>query len=131
VGQPFIGRTELLETLHDRYRKAQCGDGGAVILHGEAGIGKSRLVECFVERIRPSDPHVITTATVEYVSLPFAPIVTVVETWLRMRPELFTFHPGLSEKTVETHLASIFAKLGVRNRSDVASQLEAQTAAAG
>jgi len=97
VGQPFIGRTELLETLHDRYRKAQCGDGGAVILHGEAGIGKSRLVECFVERIRPSDPHVITTATVEYVSSPFAPIVTVVETWLRMRPELFTFHPGLRD----------------------------------
>jgi len=38
---------------------------------------------------------------------------------------------SVSEKTVETHLASIFAKLGVRNRSDVASQLEAQTAAAG
>ena len=76
--QPFIGRADLLEKLQDRYRKAQCGDGGAVILHGDAGIGKSRLIERFVESVRADDPHVITTAVVEYVSSPFAPPKLVV-----------------------------------------------------
>ena len=95
--QPFIGRADLLEKLRERYRKAQCGDGGAVILHGEAGIGKSRLIERFVESVRANDPHVVSTAAVEYVSSPFAPIVTVVDKWLQTRPELFTLHPGLRE----------------------------------
>jgi DNA-binding CsgD family transcriptional regulator/tetratricopeptide (TPR) repeat protein len=59
--QPFVGRTELLETLHDRYRKAQCGDGGGVILRGDAGIGKSRLIGRFLETAGANDPYIVAT----------------------------------------------------------------------
>ncbi len=36
----------------------------------------------------------------------------------------------VTEKTVETHLASIFAKLGVRSRTEVAPRLEGEHAGA-
>ncbi len=95
--QPFVGRVDLLEMLRERYRKAQCGDGGAVILRGEAGIGKSRLIERFLDEIRASDPCIVETAARDYASSPFAPIVDVVESWLERRAELFDLHPGLRD----------------------------------
>jgi DNA-binding CsgD family transcriptional regulator/tetratricopeptide (TPR) repeat protein len=95
--QPFVGRADLLDALRDRYLKAQCGDGGAVILSGDAGIGKTRAIEQFLETVAAADRYVVATAALDYASSPFAPFVTVIETWLRTRPELFTGHPGLRD----------------------------------
>jgi DNA-binding CsgD family transcriptional regulator/tetratricopeptide (TPR) repeat protein len=91
----FTGRADILERLLDRYYKAECGDGGAVILRGEAGIGKSRLIERFLELTGPEGKHVVVTAALDYASSPLAPIVAIVETWLKTRPTLFSEHPGL------------------------------------
>jgi predicted ATPase len=41
---PLIGRNAELEILLDRWRAAQQGQGQIVLLAGEAGVGKSRLV---------------------------------------------------------------------------------------
>jgi DNA-binding CsgD family transcriptional regulator/tetratricopeptide (TPR) repeat protein len=91
----LVGRIDECEMLLDRYRKAQCGDGGAVILRGDAGIGKSRLLEQFTEQLRPADPHIVKVAALDYAASPFAPIVAVLETWLETRPRLFSLMPGL------------------------------------
>jgi len=40
----FVGRTHELAVLHDALRRAANGAGSCVVLSGEAGIGKSRLV---------------------------------------------------------------------------------------
>ena len=53
---PFVGREEELRLLLSRWERARDGEGQLVVVVGEAGIGKSRLVTEFHERIR--DPHI-------------------------------------------------------------------------
>jgi predicted ATPase len=48
---PFIGRDQELMLLDDRFAQVAEGNGQAVLIQGEAGIGKSRLVQAFRERI--------------------------------------------------------------------------------
>src|SRR5688500_819435 len=44
VGRPsLVGRARELDTLRDRLDRTAAGRGGAVLLTGEAGVGKSRL----------------------------------------------------------------------------------------
>ena len=42
---PFIGREEELGLLRRRWERAQAGEGQVVLLSGEPGIGKSRLLQ--------------------------------------------------------------------------------------
>jgi hypothetical protein len=41
---PFVGREEELDLLQRRWLRAMSGDGQMVLLSGEPGIGKSRLI---------------------------------------------------------------------------------------
>jgi class 3 adenylate cyclase/predicted ATPase len=50
----IVGRDEELEILLDRWRLAAQGHGRAVLVSGEAGIGKSRLVDTLFARIGDS-----------------------------------------------------------------------------
>jgi tetratricopeptide (TPR) repeat protein len=52
----LVGREEELELLLRRWSKAEGGEGQAVLLSGEAGIGKSRLTTAFMERLA-GEPH--------------------------------------------------------------------------
>ena len=48
---PFVGREHELGLLLDRFERAAAGEGQAVLLSGEAGVGKSRLVQRLQERL--------------------------------------------------------------------------------
>ena len=52
----FVGRTHELGLLMDRWSRAVDGEGQVVLLSGEAGIGKSRLLQTLSERIG-DEPH--------------------------------------------------------------------------
>ena len=54
---PLVGRGEELELLLRGWRQAKDGDGRLVLLSGEPGIGKSRLLAEFEDRLR-DEPHV-------------------------------------------------------------------------
>ena len=53
----LVGREEESELLLLRWAKAKAGEGQVVLLSGEAGIGKSRLMAAFLERLA-GEPHV-------------------------------------------------------------------------
>jgi class 3 adenylate cyclase/predicted ATPase len=48
---PFVGREEEIELLLRRWQRAIAGEGQVVLLNGEAGIGKSRLVGALHDRL--------------------------------------------------------------------------------
>jgi hypothetical protein len=48
---PFVGRQDELRLLMSRWERAREGEGQVVTIVGEAGIGKSRLVQEFHDRI--------------------------------------------------------------------------------
>jgi class 3 adenylate cyclase/predicted ATPase len=52
----LVGRDEELELLLRRWSKAKTGEGQVVLVSGEPGIGKSRLIAELLERVA-SEPH--------------------------------------------------------------------------
>ncbi len=53
---PLVGREPELELLLGRWEQVQEGEGQAVLVSGEAGLGKSRLLQAFRERLAET-PH--------------------------------------------------------------------------
>ena len=53
---PLIGRDEETAMLMRRWERARQGDGQLVLIVGEPGLGKSRLIEEFHARLRDT-PH--------------------------------------------------------------------------
>lgn len=54
---PLVGRHQEIATLQDRWERAQEGDGQAVLISGEAGVGKSRVLHAFREQLAEV-PHI-------------------------------------------------------------------------
>ena len=75
----MVGRDGELDTLLELERNARSGMPRAVVIGGEAGIGKSRLVREFVSRVEP-DAVVCVGECVDLgsVSVPFAPVRGIV-----------------------------------------------------
>jgi AAA ATPase domain/Adenylate and Guanylate cyclase catalytic domain len=55
-GTPLVGRAEEIALILRRWQQVKEGEGQVVLLSGEAGIGKSRLVQALCERIS-TDPY--------------------------------------------------------------------------
>jgi class 3 adenylate cyclase len=53
---PLVGREEEIAMLMRRWERARQGDGQVVLIVGEPGLGKSRLIEEFHSRLREA-PH--------------------------------------------------------------------------
>jgi class 3 adenylate cyclase/tetratricopeptide (TPR) repeat protein len=52
---PLVGRDSELGLLKDGWRRAQHGQGRALLLSGEPGIGKSRLLEALIDAVAIED----------------------------------------------------------------------------
>jgi class 3 adenylate cyclase len=52
----LVGRTEELEILMRRWEQAKQIDGSVVLISGEPGIGKSRITQAVLDRLR-NEPH--------------------------------------------------------------------------
>ncbi|MGH8643903.1 MAG: adenylate/guanylate cyclase domain-containing protein [Gammaproteobacteria bacterium] len=55
----FVGRKYEASLLLGRWREASSGEGQVLLLHGEAGIGKSRITQILCERIADERHHII------------------------------------------------------------------------
>jgi len=78
-GHAFIGRASELKRLEDALDRAWAGRGTVVVIAGEAGVGKTRLVERFADAARSRDARVIEGACLDVGdgALPYAPFVEI------------------------------------------------------
>ena len=84
----FVGRDLELGTLVDRWERAAEGEGQNVLVVGEAGVGKSRLVYQLRERLA-AVPHtwLECSATPYTEGTPFHPLIELVRRGLTWTPE--------------------------------------------
>nr|WP_235192909.1 helix-turn-helix transcriptional regulator [Streptomyces viridochromogenes] len=118
VSPVFIGRTAELETLNDALARAAGGDPQALVIGGEAGVGKTRLVEEFAAGAGRAGAVVVLGGCVEIGAdgLPFAPFSTALRALRRELPEEL----AVAAAGQEEELARLLPELGeaTADRSD-------------
>jgi DNA-binding CsgD family transcriptional regulator/tetratricopeptide (TPR) repeat protein len=127
--RPFIGRTAELARLHTALR-ATIADrtGRTVVIGGEAGIGKSRLVRRFAEEVEGVQAEVVEGACLDLAdeAVPYAPFVEILRTLVRETPSErlpAMLGPGRSELTrLLPELATRAADLAAPPEPDRSSQ---------
>ena len=79
----FVGRQRELESLLLHLQHAQAGNGGLVLVEGEAGIGKTRLVQEFLARARESGSLVLIGRCYQArEGLPYLPLIEALRGYL-------------------------------------------------
>jgi predicted ATPase/class 3 adenylate cyclase len=79
---PLVGRETEMRLLLDSWEKSKQGSGQVVLLGGEAGIGKSRLVRVLQERVLAEDTNTWLTpcrASLYSKNTAFHPVVDLLE----------------------------------------------------
>ena len=81
----FVGRGSELARLTSVLHQVATGPGRAVIVAGEAGIGKSRLLDRFAEIATADGATVLQGACLETAegALPYAPFVEILRSLVR------------------------------------------------
>ncbi|MFF4401556.1 AAA family ATPase [Streptomyces sp. NPDC001480] len=125
VSPVFVGRTDELGVLNDALARAAAGEPQALVVGGEAGVGKTRLVEEFATAACRHGAVVALGGCVEIGAdgLPFAPFSTALRTLRQALPgelaaaaagqeeELARLLPELGEATSSRHDEQGMARL--------------------
>lgn len=85
VEAPFIGRAAELRLLAERLAEAREGTSRTLLVGGDAGIGKSRLLSTFARSAREAGAHVLAGACEEHFGdpMPYGPLLEILETFGR------------------------------------------------
>ena len=87
AGPQFVGRTAELDAMLDAWRTAKAGQGRVTLLKGEAGIGKSRLLQEYNERTAADKPfHLRFQCSSFFTETAFHPLRRHLEHEARMSP---------------------------------------------
>ncbi|MET7900889.1 AAA family ATPase [Streptomyces sp. NPDC005355] len=115
VSPVFVGRTEELATLTHALARATAGEPQVLLVGGEAGVGKTRLVDEFLAAAVAGGAVAAVGGCVEIGAdgLPFAPVSTVLRSLRRkLGPELDGAAAGQ-----EGELARLLPELGETARA--------------
>ena len=106
---PLIGREEEIDLLMRRWERARQGEGQLVLIVGEPGLGKSRLIEEFHGRLRDT-PHTWAEFSCSQLlqNTPLHPIAD----WGRQRR---TQTIASSTRSFRTRLTRICSRAGARH----------------
>ncbi|MFS4097996.1 ATP-binding protein, partial [Streptomyces sp. AF1A] len=111
VSPVFVGRTDELATLNDALARAAAGEPQALLLGGEAGVGKTRLVEEFTATAAAERNAVVAVGGCVEIGadgLPFAPFSAALRALRDARPEEF----AAAATGQEEELARLLPELG-------------------
>jgi class 3 adenylate cyclase len=85
---PLVGREHEYGLLQERWQRVKSGAGQVVLLSGEPGIGKSRLVEALRETIEHEGASCLELRCSPYTqNSAFAPVIEHLQRTLQFRPE--------------------------------------------
>ena len=85
---PLVGREQEVGLLLERWAQSTEGHGQVVLLSGEAGIGKSRLIEVLRERVGREGATWLTFRCSPYhTNSALYPVITHLQRMLQLRPE--------------------------------------------
>ena len=84
---PLSGRVAELAMIEAHCARARAGEGQVVLLIGEAGVGKSRLLHELRERICGLEVQVLQARCRSYGEAPYAPFTAVLRDALQVRNE--------------------------------------------
>lgn len=83
----LVGREQELDFLEDCWRKVQSGCSGLALISGEAGVGKTRLVEEFSNRLRWQGIRIVWGRCYEFErTLPYQPFADALRASLPTLP---------------------------------------------
>ena len=90
---PLIGRDDELRILLDRWGRVCSGNGQTVVLSGEPGVGKSRILHALRERLDIDHANVIYCQCAQFFSnSAFYPIIECLDRGLRDRRDASASH---------------------------------------
>jgi predicted ATPase/DNA-binding CsgD family transcriptional regulator len=116
----FIGRATQLDMLRERYRAAVSGKGSLVLISGEAGTGKTRLLVEFADSLHEESSFFARASCFEYVQTPYGPFVDAVRTLSADVPTVWK-----PTQVVRDALALLMPELGEqRNTPAVESEIQ-------
>ncbi|ODU00497.1 MAG: hypothetical protein ABS81_23450 [Pseudonocardia sp. SCN 72-86] len=97
VGIPLVGRRDELRALSAALDAAAAGSAGAVLLAGEAGVGKTRLIAETVAHAHSAGFAVLTGRCLDTgeATLPYLPFTEALRGLAAERPDLVDAHPPL------------------------------------
>ncbi len=105
----MIGRDRELAEVGAAVASAEAGEGGLLLLAGEAGVGKTRLAE---DAISAGGVEALRGIASQRGAAPYAPIIAVLRSFLRRAPE------GLADVgPLRPQLAMLLPELGPRAES--------------
>jgi class 3 adenylate cyclase/tetratricopeptide (TPR) repeat protein len=91
--QPMFGRDAELAKLLERWTRAREGTGGALLIRGDAGAGKSRLVSAFVAHLTPESSTLLACRCSPFHSnSPLHALREMIAGYLGIEPEMVVDH---------------------------------------
>jgi DNA-binding SARP family transcriptional activator/tetratricopeptide (TPR) repeat protein len=89
---PLVGREEALRQLEQAYARVRTGHGGVVLISGEPGIGKSRLMQDFATRLQGQVLVLAGAGYLDAQTMPYQPIIEALRPVLGVRRSRFHVH---------------------------------------